>query len=184
MSIELENFNHPPEKTEKEGPALQFTLKAEPEEPTQTAVDHKPTNPKDAISSKKLPIHLWPTTATALGSIGLLEGMMKYGRSNWRESGVRASVYFDAALRHFYDWFEGNDTDPDSGAPQLAHVLACLAIIVDAEATGSLVDDRMYNNGQYRKLLTDITPLVEVIRNRHRGTSPKHYTKLDSDNGN
>lgn len=62
--------------------------------------DVKPTNPKDLIGSGKLPLHLWPTTATAMGCIGLLEGMLKYGRSNWREAGVRASIYVDACKRH------------------------------------------------------------------------------------
>lgn len=31
--------------------------------------DVKPTNPKDLIGSGKLPLHLWPTTATAMGCI-------------------------------------------------------------------------------------------------------------------
>ena len=47
----------------------------------------KETNPKDAIGSQKLPLHLWPTTATAMGCLGLLDGALKYGRANWRVSG-------------------------------------------------------------------------------------------------
>lgn len=42
----------------------------------------KPTNPKDAIGSNKVPMHLWPTTATIAGAMALLHGAMKYGRSN------------------------------------------------------------------------------------------------------
>ena len=52
----------------------------------------KDTNPKDAIGSGKVPMHLWPSTATAVGSIALLNGALKYGRSNWRVAGVRASI--------------------------------------------------------------------------------------------
>ena len=42
--------------------------------PSQRRADGKPTNPKDAIGSDKLPLHLWPSTATALGCLGLLDG--------------------------------------------------------------------------------------------------------------
>lgn len=137
--------------------------------------DTKPTNPKDAIGSGKLPIHLWPTTATAMGSLGLLDGMLKYGRSNWRASGVRASIYFDAANRHLNAWFEGEDYDPDSGLPHLAHALACLAIVVDAQAAGKLNDDRMHPGG-YRSLLTDLTGHVSRLKDLHADKSPQHYT--------
>lgn len=141
--------------------------------------DHlKPTNPKDAIGSGKLPIHLWPTTATALGSLGLLDGMLKYGRSNFRAIGVRASIYYDAANRHLNAWFEGENCDPDSGLPHLAHALACLAIIVDAEAAGKLNDDRMAAGG-YRALLTQLTPHVARLKALHADKSPKHYTIAD-----
>lgn len=140
----------------------------------------KPTNPKDAIGANKLPLHLWPTTATVLGSLGLLDGMLKYGRSNFRAVGVRASIYYDAAFRHLNAWFEGEDTDPDSGLPHLAHALACLAILVDAEAAGKLTDDRMVAGG-YRDLVDSLTPHVARLKDLHAGRDPKHYTIADSD---
>jgi len=135
----------------------------------------KPTNPKDLIGSGKLPLHLWPVTATALGSLGLLDGMLKYGRSNFRAVGVRASIYYDAASRHLNAWFEGESVDPDSGLPHLAHALACLAIIVDAEAAGKLNDDRMHPGG-YRALINSLTPHVARLKEVHADKSPQHYT--------
>ncbi|ATI15718.1 hypothetical protein [Bordetella phage vB_BbrM_PHB04] len=140
---------------------------------------NKPTNPKDAIGSGKLPLHLWPTTATALGALGLLDGMLKYGRSNFREIGVRASIYYDAACRHLNAWFEGEEVDPDSGLPHLAHALACLAILVDAQAAGKLNDDRMVAGG-YRALVTELTPHVARLKALHAGKDPKHYTIADN----
>ncbi|RVD77030.1 dATP/dGTP diphosphohydrolase domain-containing protein [Pseudomonas koreensis] len=137
--------------------------------------DTKPTNPKDLIGSGKLPLHLWPVTATALGSLGLLDGMLKYGRSNFRAVGVRASIYYDAASRHLNAWFEGEAVDPDSGLPHLAHALACLAIIVDAEAAGKLSDDRMHPGG-YRELINSLTPHVARLKEVHEGKTPTHYT--------
>jgi hypothetical protein len=142
---------------------------ADPEPP-----DTKPTNPKDIIGSSKLPLHLWPATASAMGCIGLLEGMLKYGRQNWRPSGVRASIYVDACKRHLDAWFEGEDHAPDSGVPHLANALACLAILVDAQAAGVLNDDRAYPGG-YRSLVESLTPHVARLQALHADRSPKHW---------
>lgn len=138
----------------------------------------KPTNPKDAVGSGKLPLHLWPTTATALGSIGMLNGMLKYGRSNFRAIGVRASIYVDAAKRHLDAWFEGEECDPDDGVPHLAAALSCIAIIVDADAAGKLNDDRMVEGG-YRALVNVLTPHVARLKELHADKKPKHYTIAD-----
>lgn len=140
----------------------------------------KPSNPKDVIGTDKLPLHLWPTTATAMGCIGLLNGMLKYGRTNWRAAGVRASIYVDAAKRHLDAWFEGEDVDPDEGVPHLAAALACLAIIVDAQAAGKLNDDRAMAAG-YRKLVTELTPHVARLKALHANKAPHHYTIADTE---
>lgn len=145
---------------------------------TMLAAGLKDTNPKDAIGCQKLPLHLWPSTATAMGCLGLLDGALKYGRANWRASGVRASIYFDAASRHLNAWFEGEEQDPDSGLPHLAHALACLAIVVDAEAAGLLVDDRQVQGG-YRSLISKLTPLVPELQEVHADRAPKHFTIAD-----
>lgn len=135
----------------------------------------KPSNPKDAIGSDKLPLHLWPQTATALGCLGMLDGALKYGRSNFRIVGVRSSIYFDACNRHLSKWFEGEDNDPDSGLPHMAHALSCLAILVDAQAAGKLNDDRMTKGG-YLKMMADLQPHVGRLKQLHAGKQPKHYT--------
>jgi hypothetical protein len=145
------------------------------------AAKMKETNPKDAIAEGKLPLHLWPTTATALGAMGFLDGMLKYGRTNWRVAGVRTSVYIDAAMRHLMAYLEGEEVDPDSGVPHLGHALACIAIIVDAEANGKLNDDRAYNpKGGYRAMVNKLTPLVKLLKEKHKDKSPKHYTIQDA----
>jgi hypothetical protein len=135
-------------------------------------------NPKDIVGASKLPLHLWPTTASALGCIALHNGAAKYGRSNWREVGVRASIYFDACQRHLAAWFEGEQCD-EEGVPHLGAALACLAILVDCEAAGKLVDDRQYPGG-HRELMQRLTPLVDRLHEQHAGKSPKHYTIGDA----
>lgn len=138
------------------------------------------TNPKDMVGSSKIPIHLWPETATVMGAVGLLDGALKYGRTNWRVAGVRASIYYDACKRHINKWFEGEDSDPDSGLPHLAHALACLAIVVDAQAAGKLNDDRMVQGG-YANLVSELTPHVARLKELHSNSSPKHFTIQDKE---
>ena len=140
----------------------------------------KPTNPKDAIGSDKVPMHLWPNSASVLGVMGLLDGALQYGRCNWRAVGVRASIYYDALRRHADAWFEGEDIDPKSGLPHTAHMLATLAIIVDAIAEGRFRDDRMYTRGGYRRLIDDMTPHVRRLKDKHAALSPHHYTTDDN----
>lgn len=131
-------------------------------------------NPKDTIGAVKLPLHLWPTTATAMGCVALLNGALKYGRSNWRAVGVRASIYVDACQRHLAAWFEGAECD-EEGVPHLASALACLAILVDCKAAGKLRDDRQHPGG-HESLIRELTPHVERLRQLHADKSPKHYT--------
>ena len=147
------------------------------QEPRARVVDA--LNPKDQIGSDKLPLHLWPMTATATGCVALLNGALKYGRANWRASPVRASIYVDACQRHLAAWFEGEESD-EEGVPHMSSALACLAILADARAAGSLHDDRQFPGG-YRALADELTPLVKSLRDRHAGNDPpKHWTISDT----
>lgn len=144
------------------------------------ADETKPSNPKDIIGSNKVPFHFWPTTATILGAMACMYGNLQYGRTNWRAAGVRSSIYYDALARHMNAWFdEGEDNDPDSGLPHLAHALACIAIIVDAKAAGKLNDDRMIKGG-YRKLIEEMTPHVARLKEKFKDKNPKHYSIGDN----
>lgn len=150
--------------------------------------DTKATNPKDAIGGSKLPIHLWPSVATVLGCLGLLDGSLKYGRQNWRAAGVKYSIYLDAAMRHLMAAWEGEDNDPDSGLPHEAHVLACMAIIVDARTNGKLTDDRAYvehaSYRRYRGFINAMTFHVDRLKEKYNLRSPRHYTRQDSQGTN
>lgn len=141
--------------------------------------DSKPTNPKDDVGITKIPYHLWPMAATTEGTLALLEGRCKYGRNNWREAGVRASIYYDALLRHMAAWMEGEDVAPDSEISHLGHALACLAILVDAQSAGKLEDDRNYPGG-YHDHLRRLTPHVVRLAEKYRDRHPHHYSIKDA----
>jgi hypothetical protein len=102
----------------------------------------KDTNPKDAVGTKKPPMST--VSAPVMMELGtaMLEGARKYGRHNYRISNVRASVYYDATLRHLFSWFEGEDIDPDSGMSHVTKAIASLAVLRDAQINDCLVDDR------------------------------------------
>lgn len=100
------------------------------------------TNPKDLLGVKKVSITKLPAVALAHAAHAMMNGAEKYGPYNWRAKEVKASIYVDAALRHLYDWFEGQETATDSGVHHLGHAIACMAILLDAQETGNLIDDR------------------------------------------
>lgn len=139
-------------------------------------------NPKDANGRAKLPLHLWPTTATAVGCLGFLEGELKYGRNNFRATDVAASVYVAAAKRHLDDWFEGQESASDTGSLHLGNALACIAIIVDAQANGTLIDDRNYvpNAGAYADLVTKLTAQATSLKAQFKDRKPKHWDARDN----
>lgn len=102
----------------------------------------KPTNPKDAVGIRKPPASCVPQTVMAEVGVGMLEGARKYGRHNYREVGVRASVYYDALRRHVDYWWEGEDLDPDSGLSHVTKAICCLVVLRDAMIQNKLTDDR------------------------------------------
>lgn len=102
----------------------------------------KDTNPKDAVGSMKVPLSTVPAQIIAELGLALLEGAIKYRRHNYRIAGVRASVYYDATLRHLLAWWEGQDTDPDSGLSHITKAMASLTVLRDAMIQGMLNDDR------------------------------------------
>jgi len=99
-------------------------------------------NPKTALGEAKPKMSDTPTIGVREMGRVFTMGAAKYGRFNWREHRVSSSVYYDAALRHLMAWFDGEDADPESGLPHLAHVMACMNIILDAKAHDKLNDNR------------------------------------------
>ena len=99
-------------------------------------------NPKTVYGESKPKISSTPIIGIReMGKVFEL-GAKKYGRFNWRIHTVSATVYYDAAWRHLSAWFEGEDIDPESGVSHLAHVMACMTILLDAEDKKKLNDNR------------------------------------------
>jgi len=105
-------------------------------------LESKDTNPKDSVGIKKVPISVLSAPVIMEVGLAMMEGARKYGRHNYRVAGVRASVYYDAFMRHTMAWWEGEDIDPDSGLSHISKALACLFVLRDSMMLGNWVDDR------------------------------------------
>jgi len=115
------------------------------------------SNPKDAVGQLKPQLNLIPPSAQILESVVMALGAEKYGPFNWRESAVRSSIYVAAAMRHLLAWADGQNEDPESGVSHLAHVRACMGIVLDAQSLGKLEDDRPKQSGEAAKLIEQHT---------------------------
>ena len=113
------------------------------------------SNPKDAIGSAKVQLHLVPPVANIEEAYVMETGAKKYGPYNWREGmGVRKSVYISAILRHMAAMADGQWLDPESGRPHIAHVRANTGIMLDAHSKGKLIDD-MKTEGMAGTVMAD-----------------------------
>ena len=81
-----------------------------------------------------------PDVIEAMATI-LTDGVEVYGERNW-EKGMKWSRPYAALLRHVCAWWQGEDTDPDSGRPHLWHALCCISFLVAYERRDVGVDDR------------------------------------------
>lgn len=152
-----------------------------PEAPIGAAPAAKATNPKDAIASNKLPLHLVSPIVKAYQAIAHFLGNVKYGAHNYRAAGARASVYYAAAMRHLDAWWEGQENDPVDGTPHLANALACINILIETSVGGNLTDDRPPSRSpELDALRAQFEALMPKIRERYAHLEPRHYTIADT----
>lgn len=140
----------------------------------------KDTNPKDAIGDKKVPLWLCSPIAKAKWALAQFAGMCKYGAWNWRIAGVRNSVYLSAIERHLDALKSGETVDPVDGTDHRANIMACCAILMDAEAAGKLTDDRPPSVG-VRKVYLEVQEQMAVLREQYKDMAPRHYTIADTE---
>lgn len=99
-------------------------------------------DPKGEAGSKKAPMWLLPPVALEQTAWVAKLGAEKYGPYNWRKTGVCATTYVSAIMRHLNAWRDGEDLDPESGISHIAHIATSCNILMDAAACGTLQDDR------------------------------------------
>ena len=135
----------------------------------------KDTNPKDALGISRAPLSCISGPVLYELGLAMFEGARKYRRHNYRVAGVRHSVYFDAAMRHLWAFWEGEDIDPDSGVHHLTKAIACMFVLRDSMLVGNDVDDRppAYHSG-FVKPMND---LAQAIVEKMPGALPPYTEK-------
>ncbi|TXD58889.1 hypothetical protein FUT88_13525 [Ralstonia sp. TCR112] len=140
-------------------------------------MSEKPTNPKDSVGIRKAPMSTVSAVVMAEVGVAMLEGAAKYGRHNYRAVGVRASVYYDATLRHLFSWWEGENIDPDSGMSHITKAITSLVVLRDAMIQGKVTDDRAPSSGPF---YSGLNTAAAAILDRHADKAPYHYTIADT----
>lgn len=104
-----------------------------------------PANPKQAYGDKKPPLHLLPLAGMVHQSLAHMDGDLKYGFENWNDKPVEKLTYIGAALRHLELYKYGENYTRDTGVHNLGGVMACCAIMLDAELNGNLIDNAKHS---------------------------------------
>jgi hypothetical protein len=99
-------------------------------------------NPKKAFGDKKPALGQLPLAGMIHQSLAHMDGDYKYGFRNWRDKPVEAMTYINAAIRHLGLYSEGEAYARDTGVHNLGGVMACCAILLDAELNNALIDNR------------------------------------------
>lgn len=81
--------------------------------------------------SEKLRWDLMPWYAAGAVQRVLNYGAKKYAPNNWKTVAESNRRYFSAAIRHLTAWWTGEDNDPESGEPHLAHAACCIMFLLE-----------------------------------------------------
>lgn len=68
-------------------------------------------------------------------------GAQRYGENNWCLVENARRRYFDAALRHLWAWYGGQDKDEESGRYHLAHAACCVLFLLALTIRGRIPEE-------------------------------------------
>lgn len=146
-------------------------------------MSQKAVNPKDVVAGKRALLMLLSPVAKLAWYTAQYCGAVKYGMVNWRASEVKISVYLSALERHLNALLAGEWYDPEDQTLHLGNIMACCAIILDAKACGTLVDDRPMAVPGYRDALAESDRIQAYLADKYKDVNPKHWTIEDSTHG-
>jgi hypothetical protein len=95
---------------------------------------------------EKPPIHLLPLAALWEIARGMGYGKEKYDSYNWMK-GIEHSRLIDATFRHLIQYWQGEDTDEDSGLPHLALAGCEILMLIEMTLLRPDLDDRCSGSG-------------------------------------
>ena len=88
-------------------------------------------------------------------------GAIKYSRDNWRK-GYDFSLSYDAMCRHLFEWWNGQDDDPELGTSHLAAVaFHAMVLFVNRDAISmETLPERFDNRPKGRYTLAEQTEVI------------------------
>lgn len=92
--------------------------------------------------NNKIRMELIPVEAIEEIGKAFTFGATKYTDNNWRK-GFEWERLRGSAMRHLLAWSKGEDLDPESGLSHLAHLGACVAMLITHEKLGYGEDNRV-----------------------------------------
>ncbi len=124
--------------------------------------DPKETNPKAVQATTSPPMSFVSKPVMYEVGLAMLEGALKYGGHNYRVAGAKASTYYNAAVGHLDDWWEGEDIDADSDLHHVTKAISSLMVLRDAMLMGTFNDDRppKSEGGWRRKMKAHVAMLM------------------------
>jgi len=102
------------------------------------SLDNREANKYD---DSKIRTDLLPTDALESVAEILTHGAQKYEERNW-ELGMSWGRVYGALLRHLFRFWGGENVDPDSGKPHVAHAACCALMLLAYYLRGTGKDDR------------------------------------------
>lgn len=109
---------------------------------TKVTLMDKPPSPGIKSDAGKLEYHLLPTNAIRAVVKVLMYGVYDaptpaggkgYGEGNWQHVPEAKKRYYNAAMRHVTDWWDGEKNDKGSGLPHLAHAACDILFLLAME---------------------------------------------------
>jgi hypothetical protein len=104
---------------------------------------HRPQETEKGLrfNENKTRIDLVPPSAILALSDVLTAGAVKYSPRNW-EKGMEWSKPYASAMRHMLKFWSGEDIDPETGLPHLAHAMTNMAFLIEYMEKHKQYDDR------------------------------------------
>jgi hypothetical protein len=92
----------------------------------------------------KVRLSLIPIVAKEWWARVLMFGAVKYSAHGWRRNAHKArwSETAESLERHLDSWKKGEDIDPESGLPHMAHIMCNASFMLEHWESGQGVDDR------------------------------------------
>jgi len=133
------------------------------------------TNPKDSAGRNKPCMDYIPPMLLLELGLAMMEGGLKYGKGNWRDSRISSSACINAAQRHITSYCEGQDLDPGTGNTihHLTKAIASLAVLRDAIMCGTSIDDRIKPSLDVDAEMARLAEASVAIKELY-GTKPKN----------